>query len=957
MNQFAGIAIEAYSPAPLEGAWQYQLNSGGPWQAVGAVSPNSALVLGASDLLRFVPNPAFSGPIASTLGVHLLDNSVAATPAAHLDVSSAGGSTSVSASLVQLTTSVINVNASPTMSNNTLGISEGEQVVLSSAQIQATDLDAPAANTLVFSVTSASHGMFSLLSAPLAPISQFTQNDVDTGNLLFTHDGTEAAPSYNLSVSDGMISSASQAAAISFQPVNDRPTVSVSATAASVNEDTSKLLGSMFSSLSVTDPDAGANLLQVSLSVNLGALSIDSTGRSLYASSSAASALSGMLTSDASGNVTFYASTTSVNNALGQFSYRPLSNANGTSFSMTLAVDDLGNSGAPAAQTGPVSITRNFTVNAVNDAPQINGVLNANGLEDTDLVFSTVQGNQLTILDPDGNVTVKVTIDVTNGVLDLASTSGLSFTAGDGRLDGQLAFTGKINAINTALDGLRFHPNQDVSGNAALAITVNDLGNIGRGGAKTASTNIAITLQAVNDAPIINAAQNFALDAGAATPLDSTRLLVTDIESGAANLIYTLDTPPAQGELLLHGFALGGGATFTQLDVNQGALSYQGNAGETGTDHLQLTVHDEGNLATAPIRLSIDLAPPANPAAAPTSAVVASPTVASDPVATNNTTSATSIPAPATTNSVSAGSNATGASSAPLSASLGLVTSNAPVLSNVTTQASKADTRSGNENLVGSGMIIAAPTGSATGVSSAGAAASSRGESAENLRNVSGSYGSSQGSANVSLANAQSPGLSLNKTDLSRLQDLGPSPLTLPLGTSVPVSDAVAQSNDLASKTLDIERNAFNSAGIFLPAQAISLEKVAAEADFQKTMERVREEVMQVASLDRNAMASTIGVSASFTIGYLVWLIRGGVLISSLLASLPAWRMVDPLPVLGKLGNRARDDNDDQSLADIVESHGQRELAKAERDAATVADQKRLERKHGKRLDHEAIPA
>ena len=106
--------------------------------------------------------------------------------------------------------------------------------------------------------------------------------------------------------------------------------------------------------------------------------------------------------------------------------------------------------------------------------------------------------------------------------------------------------------------------------------------------------------------------------------------------------------------------------------------------------------------------------------------------------------------------------------------------------------------------------------------------------------------------------------------------------------------------------------------GISLPSLTPSLDKVVADNGFQKNLERVREDVMQVASLDRNVMASTIGVSASFTIGYVLWLVRGGVLISSLLASLPAWRMVDPLPILGSLANGKKDDKDDKSLEELV---------------------------------------
>ena len=48
----------------------------------------------------------------------------------------------------------------------------------------------------------------------------------------------------------------------------------------------------------------------------------------------------------------------------------------------------------------------------------------------------------------------------------------------------------------------------------------------------------------------------------------------------------------------------------------------------------------------------------------------------------------------------------------------------------------------------------------------------------------------------------------------------------------------------------------------------------------------------------------------------MIWLLRGGALISSLLSSLPAWQLVDPLPVLARAersgGPRPADGDDDE---------------------------------------------
>jgi len=79
-------------------------------------------------------------------------------------------------------------------------------------------------------------------------------------------------------------------------------------------------------------------------------------------------------------------------------------------------------------------------------------------------------------------------------------------------------------------------------------------------------------------------------------------------------------------------------------------------------------------------------------------------------------------------------------------------------------------------------------------------------------------------------------------------------------------------------------------------------------------------------SMDDRLAASKVlfgtstGVSTGLSVGYLLWLIRGGTLMGSVLSSLPAWRFVDPLPVLSSIGSGA--DNDEESLASIVEHKG-----------------------------------
>src|SRR5439155_561147 len=144
-----------------------------------------------------------------------------------------------------------------------------------------------------------------------------------------------------------------------------------------------------------------------------------------------------------------------------------------------------------------------ITVNAVNDAP-VNGVPAAQSTnEDTALVFSSGNGNLISMSDVDGGAgSEQVTLTATNGVITLSGTSGLTFSTGDGTAYATMTFTGTVANINTALNGLSFAPAADFNGAANLQIVTNDQGNTGAGGALSDTDNVAITVNPVNDAPV-----------------------------------------------------------------------------------------------------------------------------------------------------------------------------------------------------------------------------------------------------------------------------------------------------------------------------------------------------------------------------------------------------------------------------------------------------------------------
>lgn len=80
----------------------------------------------------------------------------------------------------------------------------------------------------------------------------------------------------------------------------------------------------------------------------------------------------------------------------------------------------------------------------------------------------------------------------------------------------------------------------------------------------------------------------------------------------------------------------------------------------------------------------------------------------------------------------------------------------------------------------------------------------------------------------------------------------------------------------------------------------------------------LRENIDDRVSIERNVVASSVAVTSSLSIGYVIWLLRGGVLLSSMLAAIPAWQSIDPLPVLSRFSDGG-DGEDDDSLEEMLE--------------------------------------
>ena len=92
-----GGAVEAIALTGVDnshGTWEFSLDDGGSWSAVGAVSDNAALLLDASARLRFIPDPGYAG--SATFTFRAWDQTTGSNGDSGVDVSINGSVTAFS---------------------------------------------------------------------------------------------------------------------------------------------------------------------------------------------------------------------------------------------------------------------------------------------------------------------------------------------------------------------------------------------------------------------------------------------------------------------------------------------------------------------------------------------------------------------------------------------------------------------------------------------------------------------------------------------------------------------------------------------------------------------------------------------------------------------------------------------------------------------------------------------
>lgn len=231
--------------------------------------------------------------------------------------------------------------------------------------------------------------------------------------------------------------------------------------------------------------------------------------------------------------------------------------------------------------------------------------------EDNSLVFSTANGNAIQINDLDVNGDdLEVSLSVSHGTLTLSGVSGLTFLRGTGAGDIAMTFRGTMADINAALNGLAFDPASNYNGLANLQITTNDLGSTGMGGAKVTTSNLAVHVTAVNDAPVNTvpgAHHVFEHDTLVFSNATGNPISISDVDAGSNPVRVTLSVD--HGTLTLSGaagltFVSGSGANASTLtvvgtisDINAAldGLQFNPDRNYDGVATLRILTNDQGN--------------------------------------------------------------------------------------------------------------------------------------------------------------------------------------------------------------------------------------------------------------------------------------------------------------------------------------------------------------------------
>jgi hypothetical protein len=244
----------------------------------------------------------------------------------------------------------------------------------------------------------------------------------------------------------------------------------------------------------------------------------------------------------------------------GTLTYTPAANANGTS-TFDVVVQDNGGTANGGVDTS-AALTFTITVTAVNDAPSFTGGGNQTVNEDAGQVTASGWASAISAGPNESGQTVSFVID--------SNDNPSLFSAGPAvAADGTLTFT----------------PAANLNGVANITLHAQDNGGTSNGGDNTSDTvNFTITVQAVNDPPLVTAPGPFSATGNVSISVPAPGLLTTVSDAADGTTSFTVNSAAITS-------TQGGSVT---VDTGTGAFTYNPPAGYEGADSFSYQVCDTG---------------------------------------------------------------------------------------------------------------------------------------------------------------------------------------------------------------------------------------------------------------------------------------------------------------------------------------------------------------------------
>ena len=468
--------------------------------------------------------------------------------------------------------------------------------------------------SIVFTVDDVQNGFFTDGTFVLDPdtgetvlkqLQEFTQADINQGKISFVHDGSENAPTYELTATDQGLTTLDGAElaaktfnftvdlAVTFTNANDAPVLGNNQL--TVNEGATNIPIEV-ANLSATDTETNAFDLTFNIaSVTNGFFTVAGATPLYFGDPT----LDGTpLDPNGTDPLSPTGSFTYEDVVLGKVTFTHDGTEDAPTYSVTVTDQvEPGVDGAAITTTPPEFATIAF--DRENDAPTLQQTTGPNA-GDPLVALTVAEGGKATVTlanidaideageTPQANLTFSISNVLGGSFIDIAGnitgTAGQPLTAAD-------TFT-RSNIQN---GDLRFENDSASNDPPTYTITVTDDDPLGD---ESASITQVGTLTATNDEPVQVTLGTIALTEGNPFTINNTVLKFTDEESTAENLTYTVD-PADGGDFFLSSDLDNAIASFTQADVNAGKVVFVDDGDDDTPPTFTLTLKDQG-IATDP---------------------------------------------------------------------------------------------------------------------------------------------------------------------------------------------------------------------------------------------------------------------------------------------------------------------------------------------------------------------